>query len=472
MESAWLTAASGVMFTLGGAGSPLNWFAVIAVVVVGFFTSRLLHLLIDPNSFARSLRAAAVWSATALVAAYLMVANQLDSELALDLAWILHVAEAAYQPNSEGYLSRAFWGTFLGLVFWWRGAHVAASDQPLITSLTSFRLGLVVVGTSVIVEMASSSRLSAVAVMILFVFSGLASLAIGRMTTGSVRLPRLSAWSIVIAPVILAVVGIGVAFGLLLSILLPSFRQLLATPVSFVGRTVIGPVIMFAAYLWSSFVAWLVGLTASFGQTTGQIAGAERSPSLDDAVAADNSLPLFLEVMFWVMLVVVLVVVVAIVLVLTASALRRVAARSRTEEEGQRESTREGSDVLSDTRSLLYALLPRRSRKSPKERFELPDDAPSVVEALRTYYLLLRVADARSVTRPPSETPSEFQERLQAVFPPRLVELATNAFNLACYGHREPSELHLSELRAQVSLDSGELAKAVREDRSRPLIRV
>lgn len=472
MESAWLTAASGVIFTLGGAGSPFNWFAVIAVVIIGFVVSRLITVPVNSRSLTRSFSAAAASSAMGLAAAYLIVANQLDADLTLDLAWIRHVAEAAYQPNTESYLSRAFWGTLLSLMFWWRGFHLAASDQPVVTSLTSFRLGLIVIGTSVIVDVARSSQLSAVAVMLLFVISGLATLSIGRMTPGSVKLSRLRDWSTIIAPVVLAVVGIGLVFGLLLSALLPSFRQLLAAPVSFVGKTVVGPVIVFVVYLWSSIVTWLVSLADPGGQSSGPAQFAEGpGRSLADTIAADNSPPAFLEVLFWALFVIVVVTVLAAVLIATAYRLRRMAVRGRSGEAGQRQSTREGSDVWGDTRSLLHALLPRRSRESPQERLRLPDDEPSIMEPLRIYYQLLRVADDKSIPRPPSETPTEFQERLQAVFPSRLVDLATNAFVAACYGHRAPSESQISELRAQVSLDQ-ELAKAVRQDRSRRLCRV
>ena len=49
-----------------------------------------------------------------------------------------------------------------------------------------------------------------------------------------------------------------------------------------------------------------------------------------------------------------------------------------------------------------------------------------------------------------SMAPSEFQSKLEQVFAPRLVQLATSAFVRACYGYRGAAEDHLAKLRLHI----------------------
>ena len=99
---------------------------------------------------------------------------------------------------------------------------------------------------------------------------------------------------------------------------------------------------------------------------------------------------------------------------------------------------------------LLIGLLPSRLRRGPDRTIPLPDGEPGIVEALRIYYDILTLAEAKGVVRSPSETPVEFQSKLEQIFAPRLVQMATSAFVRACYGYRASLEEHLTELRLHV----------------------
>jgi hypothetical protein len=122
---------------------------------------------------------------------------------------------------------------------------------------------------------------------------------------------------------------------------------------------------------------------------------------------------------------------------------------------GEHESVAEDADPLLDMAKLFLGLLPESWLKPKKEPLRLPSDEPGVLEALQIYYGLLRAAEDRGTVRSPSETPTEFQAKLQSLFPADLVFLATEAFVLACYGGRAPSAAELSVLRLQTTPIAG-----------------
>jgi hypothetical protein len=100
-------------------------------------------------------------------------------------------------------------------------------------------------------------------------------------------------------------------------------------------------------------------------------------------------------------------------------------------------------------------MLPDGWLKSEKRAFRLPNDDPGVLEVLQIYYDLLYAAEDRGVVRSTEETTTEFQEKLNKVFAPGLVHLATEAFVFACYGRLTPSASRLSVLRLHVRSDAG-----------------
>ncbi|MQG77364.1 MAG: DUF4129 domain-containing protein [SAR202 cluster bacterium] len=110
----------------------------------------------------------------------------------------------------------------------------------------------------------------------------------------------------------------------------------------------------------------------------------------------------------------------------------------------------DGADPLRDIARLLLDMLPDGWRKPEKRTFRLPNDDFGVLEVLQIYYDLLYAAEGRGVVGSPTEPPTEFQEKLEKVFAPGLVHLATEAFVFACYGRLTPSASRLFVLRLQV----------------------
>ncbi len=62
------------------------------------------------------------------------------------------------------------------------------------------------------------------------------------------------------------------------------------------------------------------------------------------------------------------------------------------------------------------------------------------MEAFRIYFRLLSMADAKGSSKPSWQTPAEYRETLELLFPDAPVKMATAAFDRACYGHMPATE--------------------------------
>lgn len=191
---------------------------------------------------------------------------------------------------------------------------------------------------------------------------------------------------------------------------------------------------------------------------TGQTPISETPPQYVEEIreaTEGSSMPPYAEAFLWVAA----VAIIGFALYLLAKTIRRKGHATRLPAVGEHESMAEGVDPLKDMARLLLGLLPDSWRKPKKGPLRLPDDEPGVLEALQIYYALLLAAEAEGVVRTPSETPTEFQVKLQTLFPTGLVRLATEAFVLACYGRRAPSAAELSVLRLQTTPNAGLVQK-------------
>ena len=124
VESAWLHAALGVMFIVGGAESPLNWGGIVTALGLTAMVSRF-ALAGDPPSTAA--RSAGLLMGAAII--YVVIGSQVDGEtVGLDLAWPWHAVYSANHARRDEYLFRAFWGGFTVLALWWR---VVVTGMPV-----------------------------------------------------------------------------------------------------------------------------------------------------------------------------------------------------------------------------------------------------------------------------------------------------------------------------------------------------
>ena len=443
VDSAWLHAAIGLLFVVGGAESPMGWGGILAVLGLTAIVSK---VTLFSNLTPATAKASSLILGAAVV--YLVIGSQVHGDaIGLDLAWALHAVNAASQAGEETYLFRAFWGGFVALALWWRGVQLATTRNWPDTLVSSFKIGLVSLGIAGIFEVVFSTELNAVPMMVLFMAAALTGLGVAHLFPSTTKSLRLSVWYRVITPLIAGVVIVGVALGLLAAAVFPVVLRVLSIPFVFVVEQLIRPVLLLLAYLAGEFWAWFFGLWDRPSESQpfeggGNAGAVEAVPGLSE----QGDAPAFLGVLAWL----IVAAIIGYLVYVSVTRVRKATAERWPNEDGERESVSEGTDPALDAMKLLYRLLPSRFRRSPSRTIALPDGEPGIVEALRIYYDILTLAEAKGVARSPSETPTEFQSKLEQVFAPKLVQMATAAFVRACYGYRASPEAYLSELRLQI----------------------
>jgi hypothetical protein len=442
VDSTWIHAAVGVIFVVGGAESPMGWGGILAVLGL---TTLVARITLFSNLTVAIARTSGLLLGAAIV--YLVIGGQVGGEaVGLDLAWPWRAVRAD-QADGEMYVFRAFWGGIVALVLWWRGLHLATTRNWPDTLVGSFKTGLVVLGIAGIFEVVFSIELDVFPMMFLFMTAGLTGLGFAHLLPGTTRSLRLGVWYKIVTPIIGVVVIAGLALGLLTAAVFPFVFRVLSLPFVFVVEQIIRPVLLLLAYIAGRLWAWVFGLwNAPPGeQSFGGGGGSGMVESVPGA-SGQGDPPAFLGVLAWL----IVAAVVAFVVYRSAAAVRKATSDRWPNDGGERESVSEGTDPALDALKLLYGLLPSRFRRSLDRTIALPDGEPGIVEALRIYYDILTLAEAKGVARSPSETPTEFQSKLEQIFAPKLVQMATTAFVRACYGYRASPEAHLSEIRLQI----------------------
>ena len=101
-----------------------------------------------------------------------------------------------------------------------------------------------------------------------------------------------------------------------------------------------------------------------------------------------------------------------------------------------------------DLARLLFGLLPDRFRRRRSDRrLRLPDDEQNIVDVFRIYFGMLNIAESRGQPRLEFQTPGEYRAALRRVLPDRLVDMATAAFDRACYGRLPSTTEEIVEMR-------------------------
>lgn len=442
VESAWLHVALGMMFLVGGADSPIGWGGIVAGLGLTAAVSR---ITLTNNLTPTLSRSSSLLLGAAIV--YLVIGSQVGGDaFGLDLAWPWHALGATSQAGRELYPFRAFWGGLVVLALWWRGVNLATTKNWPDTLVTSFKTGIVLLAIAGIFEVLFSTNLDAFPMMLLFTTAALAGLGASHLLPSTTKALNPGVWYGIIAPVI----GVVVIGGLVLGLFAAAFHVLfsiLSIPLVFAVERLIRPVLLLLAYIAAQFWGWLFGLwdtpagsqPFAGGGVTGVVEGVAGTQEQGNA-------PTYIGLLAWL----IVAAIIGYVVYRAVTATRRATTERWPIDGGERESVSEGTDPALDALKLLLGLLPSRLRRGPDRTIPLPDGEPGIVEALRIYYDILILAEAKGVARAPYETPTEFQSKLEQVFAPRLVQMATSAFVRACYGYRASSEDHLTELRLHI----------------------
>ena len=430
---------------MGRGGSVLDVPAVLAILTSSLLVARLLGPLRLPVEITHLLQMLA-----GVLVIFLALSTQLATEDGrLGLGWIGMLTS---ENRPEGYALNVALGVIMGATLWWRGGRLASAAYPTESLASSFRIGLVVLGVAAVVDMVQPANLRIFPVMFLFFAAGLAGLSIGHILPAAQTPWKDGAWVKIVGAVVLIVVVTGLLFSLLQKSVLSLLSGPALTVLSALGTAIFYIVVIPIGFLVEYLIRILVffiGLLPNSGESpegVGATAGVnEMLRGLREA--SDGGPSLFGLLLEWTALGVLILV----VLFVLAKAFRRGGRWLAVKQVGERESLTEGVDPFFDMARLLYGLVPDRfKREKGQDELKLPEDESGVVDVFRIYFGLLKLAKERGFPRSPNETPREYQQTLEKVFPQELVSLATSAFIRACYGHQPAPRDQIDAMRTSL----------------------
>ena len=250
-ETAWLYGAFGVAsLMLGAAGSPLAWFAMLAVMGVSLLTARALSLIAMPALMAYGLQMAA---GAAVV--YVCVAAQASPEFqGVNLGWPAMLSNDDMSDASRSFTVRAILGSVGGALLWWRGGHIGATAFPAETLGASFKVGVIALAIAAVVDIFHAADLNIFPMMFVFFAAGIAGLSIAHMAAASQKAAADRAWMRVIGGLVAAIVALGLLFSLLQRDALAAIAAPLLWALNILATAVFYALIIPLAYLIDFFV--------------------------------------------------------------------------------------------------------------------------------------------------------------------------------------------------------------------------
>ncbi len=460
-ESAWLFALFGMIgLMMGGGGSPMGWFAALAIMSSSLLLARLMHMIILPTIFAYLIQ-----MVFGVLVVYLTVGSQVSPTFqGVELGWL---GTFFSEDVPEIFPFRAILGSFMGAILWWRGGRIGSAEFLSESLSVSFKVGIVVMAVAAIVDMIHSADLNIFRMMFVFFAASIAGLSIAHLLPASSNATEDRAWARVIG----GVVSVVLVLGLLFSILQREFLAVVASPLIFV-LNIMATIIFFViilpiAYIVDFLTRLVFGFLASFGNPEEQpltlLEGGGFAAQLRNTEQGEESplAMLILQIGQWT----ILGVIILIALYVLAKAYQRRARTRREEESAMRESVKEDADAAYDFAKLFLNMIPSRFRRKQKGlRLRLPDGDPNIVDVFRVYFGMLTLAEDKGEPRLADQTPSEYRNTLESIFSTRLVRLATTAFIRACYGHHPASREQIEDMRASLEQEVSEVKKEMSKE--------
>ena len=443
VESVWIYGALAVLsLMMLPDGSPITWVAALSIMLVSFATTRTLSLIIMPAWMPY-----AVEMALGALTLCLVLGTQLQSAGQwLDVGWLSSVFS---EDASEYFIRMCVIGSFASILFWLRGGRVATSEFPVEHLSFTFKLGLIVLSVAAIVDIFNAANLRVFELMFVYFAAGLAGLGSGHILPSTRRALTQRTWTRVIG----SIVGAIVLAGFLFSLLQRGLLSFIATPLKFILDG-IAKVIFYVFIVPLVFI--LEFLISAFFRLLRRFAGEPPEAEQEMQIGPQDFMDQFMreaepsEPSLWLQILagVAIALVVGAALFVIARAYRRNLRWRRVDEEGDRESLSGEFDPTSDLARLLFGLLPERFRRRRVDSsLRLPEDDKNIVDVFRIYFGMLTIAESRGEPRRTFQTPSENQAMLSRVLPARLVEMATAAFNRACYGRQPATTEQIVEMQ-------------------------
>ncbi len=493
-ESSWVFATLGVLAAIFNLkNSPMHWPSVLVTVGAALLVSKLTPSYITTIAAISVGVVSAAWISgpigwlililafcTAGATAYFRPVGGLSAEVTYLLKTVvgLGVAYLMIGSNISGnnggfnlnwtelvfiesttaeHRFIAISGLFIGMLLWWRGSSLAWKEFPIESLNFSFRLGIFCLAIAVTIDIMHSAQLNTFPMVFLFFASGLGGLSIGHLLPESRVSYKKKTWPRVISGIVTTVLGTGLIFSFLHRDILNVFsrpaRSLLDTVVTGAFWGLLIPI----STAWNVFVdGFLSVFEAAFGNLEDNPSNRRLRASVEERAteaqqAEDEGgeiITLLIQIIEWLMLAVIGL----ILLYLLYRFLRSLLTRSPKTTNGSRQSVRSDADLNGDVTRLILKLIPSWVQpKSTDKGFYLPAGPPGVVEALRIYYKMLNTAHEMGLGRHRNQTPREYANTLDKIYPKQLVSMATTAFIWACYGDYPANQEQLSEITSSIN---------------------
>ena len=449
-DTSWLFAAFGIAgATFGLQGSPLNWLAIIVLLAVSLLVSVSLQSMRLTLIIAQGFQM--IW---AVIVIYLTLSSQLsEGGVGINLGWPGNVA-----GKESG---AAILGTFFAVGLWWRGARLATISSPAETLAFSFKTGVVVLGIASVLDFILPGNLRVAWVLFPFFAAGMVGLAVSRLMPAASEASQPKAWGRVFGGTIAGILVIGAALSFLNASVLSPVGSAISGLFNLLLQVVFWVVIIPFTYLLQflivalvQIVSWLAGDQIGRGIEGAVTEGVQQVR--DNPGDASSVATALATAMQW--FIVALLIIAAIYLLARAFGW---STRRRDTGLQVRESLWAEAEPGEDLSSLLVGLLPEWMRRSrSKEGPRIPQGEPGITEVFRIYFRLLNLAEIVGSPKPTSATPAEYEGTLKSLFPQVPVQLATTAFNRACYGHLPATEEEIDRLQVALNWVEDQVKKA------------
>ena len=434
-ESAWLFAVCGLLGAgLGLGGSPLSWLAVLALLGSASLVASSLQPLRLPLSIVQAIHVIA-----GAIAIYLTMATQLVEKGGIELGWAANLSKDGVETT---YITSVIVGLFFAIVFWWRGTKLATIESPAYILASSFKVGVLVLAVAAVVDISSSQDLMVPLVAFPFFGAGMAGLAISHLLPSTEEAAQGRTWMRVVGGTVGGVLVLGVLFSFLRGSVVSAFTSgivtVLAALHSALAFIILIPIEFIAGFIIRAIVAFVNWLGAGDREEQ-EILQQGGLPTFDVEEKTGTPIASIIgDIAIWVLVALLILA----VIYLLARAFRQRMGGGGGGMEGMRESLWGEAVPGEDLGALLVSLLPESLRRIRRgRRLRVPEgEEKGIVEAFRIYFRLLSMADAKGSSKPSWQTPAEYRENLELLFPDAPVQMATAAFDRACYGHMPATE--------------------------------
>jgi hypothetical protein len=436
-DATWLWLIVGLIGLLAGqGGAPLSWPVVLVVLLAGSFFTRFVYATGE-----RSRKLTAIHGAVGLLVVYVAIAAaHIDGRDAIDIAW---GARFFTGPHVASEILGTIVCMFAGAYLWRHATTMATCPSPPRRMATSFKLGLVVIAVTLVVELASGVDLGAQRVMVVFFAASLAGLATSRIPPGSVPGAE---WIRVLAATVVVTLALGIALGFTAGAFGRGGLELVWSAWGYLSDALLwGVRILLSSLLEAlgTLAAWLHldGWFAGGVGEPGALPPSWSSLDLDSNPSLVDNISKTLQNLFLLALIYPLYRVFAFA--------RKHAHHHYSVYRSERhESIRGDAAVLSDFIRMMRTLFPGSIK--PGEIDRTARGEPGIVEVIGLYYDLLSHAVLRGYTFVPAATPLERVGALEQVLPAAPVAEITRRFVAACYGQEITDELSVAALRKRL----------------------